>query len=250
MDPVISSMYRQFLANWPPQWPYIPDRDGRCPHCAREVTFKETRYSGTDFCGFEGAVGALATAKLKFPCRYDLIAALCPSCRRPVISLLWRSNDTCTGPYVIWPRASARGPVPDAVPAHIGRDYTEAAMILADSPNASAALSRRCLQNLLREAGRVSQGRLSEQIEEAIPSLPPYIGADLHTLREIGNLAAHPTKDADTGAIVDVDPAEAEWTLDVLDRLFEHYYVNPTVSQERRRIINEKRKQAGRRPLP
>jgi len=49
----------------------------------------------------------------------------------------------------------------------------------------------------------------------------------LHHIRIIGNFAAHPEKTVNTGAIVDVEPGEAEWTLDVLESLFDFNFVRP-----------------------
>lgn len=53
-------------------------------------------------------------------------------------------------------------PVPKEVPPHIAADYSEAAIVLRLSPKASAALSRRCLQTVQREAGGFQQRDLSE----------------------------------------------------------------------------------------
>jgi hypothetical protein len=52
-----------------------------------------------------------------------------------------------------YPRGSNRGPVPSDVPADIAADYDEAALVLPLSTKASAALSRRCLQSILSNAG-------------------------------------------------------------------------------------------------
>ena len=68
-------------------------------------------------------------------------------------------------------------------------------------------------------------------------------------VREIGNLAAHPTKDQNTGQILPVEPAEAEWNLDVLEGLLDHYFVKPDVAQRRNDAINQKLKQADRKPV-
>ena len=48
----------------------------------------------------------------------------------------------------------------------IVEDYKEACLVLSDSPKASAALSRRCLQNLLRGAAGVKPGDLSIEIQQ------------------------------------------------------------------------------------
>ncbi len=169
-------------------------------------------------------------------------AVLCPSCDQ--ISLFlerimnvpemssWDSVDEST---LLWPRVGSRPPAPPEVPEQYARDYDEAALILSDSPKASAALTRRCVQTILRESAGVGPGNLSAEIQEVINQgqLPSHIGQQLDAVREIGNLAAHPTKDENTGAVLEVEPGEAEWNLDVLDALFDHYFVKPAVAQSR-----------------
>ena len=159
-------------------------------------------------------------------------------------------SDLYSQPWLLWPKAIQRATPLEDVPRDTARDYEEAAAVLAVSARASAALSRRCLQSVLRSAGNVKPGRLHDEVGEAIKSLPSYVADDLHALRELGNFGSHPTKSLTTGEIVDVEPGEAEWTLDILDRLFDHYYTGPRASEERRRVVSQKLKEAGRSPLP
>jgi hypothetical protein len=49
------------------------------------------------------------------------------------------------------------------------------------------------------------------------------LAEQLDAVRHKGNFAAHPTKSASSGDIMDVEPGEAEWNLDVLDGLFEEW---------------------------
>ena len=65
---------------------------------------------------------------------------------------------------------------------------------------------------------RSGAGGFTHEIEEVIKNrLPGLLADQLHSIRETGNNAAHPMKTGATGNIVDVEPHEAEWTLDVLD---------------------------------
>jgi hypothetical protein len=79
--------------------------------------------------------------------------------------------------------------------------------------------------------------------------VPSHIGEVLHGLRHLGNFAAHPTKSLSTGEIVDVEPGEAEWTLDVLDALFDFVFVGPAKQRARLQALNEKLADAGKPPL-
>lgn len=151
-----------------------------------------------------------------------------------------RIEDSNPNQYLVWPRAVTRF-VPPEVPPHIREEYNEATECLTVSQKASAALARRCLQFVLVEAGHAKKSRLVDQIDEVLPTLPDYVANSLHTLRHIGNLAAHPTTDP-VGAIVDVAPEEAEWSLQVLDDLFDHYYVKPATAAKRKAELDKRLK--------
>ena len=151
----------------------------------------------------------------------------------------------------IRPKGSGRAPCPQDVPAQIAEDYKEACLVLADSPKASAALSRRCLQNLLRDAAKVKPGHLVDEIQQVLDSgqLPTHLAQSIDAIRNTGNFAAHPIKSQTTGAIVPVEPGEAEWNLDVLESLFDFYYVQPKVIHEKRAALDRKLTEAGKAPL-
>ena len=68
-------------------------------------------------------------------------------------------------------------------------------------------------------------------------------------IRNIGNFGAHPVKDANTGEIVDVEPGEAEWLLDVLESLFDSAFVQPKRLEEREQKLNDKLQQIGKPPM-
>ena len=140
---------------------------------------------------------------------------------------------------------SAR-PIPHEVPVHIRADYEEAALVLNLSPKASAALSRRCLQAVLREEAGANQKNLVAQIEAVIPKLPHYIADSIDAVRNIGNFAAHPTKSEISGELIDVEAGESEWNLDVLDLLFDFYYVQPAKAKEKRNALDSKLALAGK----
>jgi hypothetical protein len=151
----------------------------------------------------------------------------------------------------IRPRGSSRPPCPKEVPDEMREDYEEACMVLPHSPKASAALSRRCLQNLLRSAAKVTPRDLMKEIDDVMKSgsLPLYLVEDIDAVRNIGNFAAHPIKSKNTGEILPVEPREAEWNLDVLEGLFDFYYVQPAKAKEKRDALNAKLVDAGKPPI-
>jgi hypothetical protein len=117
------------------------------------------------------------------------------------------------------------------------------------SPKASAALSRRCLQTVLAEAGGAKSRDLSDQIDEVLPKLPSHLAESVDAIRVVGNFAAHLIKSKSSGEIVDVEPGEAEWNLEVLDGLFDFYYVQPEKTKQRKTALGQKLREAGKPPL-
>jgi hypothetical protein len=152
---------------------------------------------------------------------------------------------------LVHPKGSARHPVPEEVPKEFSADYSEACIVLPDSEKASAALSRRCLQYLLRAKAGFDKRDLAEQIQQALDSntLPSHLASELDAIRNIGNFGAHPLKATNTGEIVDVEPHEAEWCLNVLEGLFDFYFVQPARAKARRDSLNEKLKNLGKPPM-
>lgn len=153
--------------------------------------------------------------------------------------------------FLIYPKGSSHHPVPLEVPPAFAEDYKEACLVLPDSPKASAALSRRNLQHILREVSKVKPADLFNEIQEVIDSktLPTYISETLDAVRVIGNFAAHPMKSQQTGEIIDVEVGEAEQNLDALESLFDFYFVQPVRAAAKKAAINQKLQDAGKPPL-
>jgi hypothetical protein len=78
--------------------------------------------------------------------------------------------------------------------------------------------------------------------------LPSTIADSIDSVRHIGNFAAHPIKSQSTGEIVDVEPNEAEWNLDVLESLFDFYYVLPAKAQAKKRTLIGQKTHSRERP--
>lgn len=219
----------------------------QCPHCLVRIHAKP----GLSRIG-EDADGSWCANSFK-----------CPACERIVIFLTCGKlkprrphhfepeYETTHWEFQVFPRANARQFPPGDVPEEIAEEYIEAASVLNDSPRASAALSRRCLQHVLKDAAGATHNDLSKQIDFVLQKneLPSHLSKDIDAIRSIGNFAAHPIKSTTSGEIVDVELGEAEWTLDVLDGLFDFYYVQPKLAQARRDRLNEKLKDADRKPL-
>ncbi|MCH7648893.1 MAG: DUF4145 domain-containing protein [Thaumarchaeota archaeon] len=148
---------------------------------------------------------------------------------------------------VIYPNIQTKY-VSSEVPKEFSEDFKEAYAVHNISPKASAALSRRCLQSLLREKVKVNPSNLNKEIQQVLDSkqLPKKIADDIDAIRNIGNFATHPIKNERTGEIVDVEIGEAEWLLDLLDDLFDFYFIEPSESKHRREKLNKKLSEAGK----
>lgn len=153
--------------------------------------------------------------------------------------------------WVVFPRSFNR-PLAPEVPPSLSGDYRESAAVLDVSPKASAALSRRCLQNTIRQVTHIQRPNLVDEIEELSGTglISARLAGELDAVRKIGNFAAHPLKDTQTGMVLDVEPGEAEWTLDLLDRLFDELIVQPATSAVRKQALNAKLKAAGKPEIP
>ncbi|MDP2293956.1 MAG: DUF4145 domain-containing protein [Pseudolabrys sp.] len=131
------------------------------------------------------------------------------------------------------------------MPKDIASDYVEAAQVLPISAKASAALARRCLQSVLRGEG-YAQNDLSQQIDAALAeqdmrkALPSGVHSIVDAIRNFGNFSAHRITDRTTLQLIDVEPHEAEYCLDILDAVFDHYYVRPAHAKRMKDALNAK----------
>jgi hypothetical protein len=211
-----------------------------CPYCAVEMHPKNP-----DRGGLHGAT-QMWYSRDGQQSRVSTVA--CPRCEGVMLlhsdlqisePVHGESSATEENVFLLLPRSSGRKPLPPEVPEPYRGLYDEAALILQDSPRASAALSRRCLQHLLREQAKAPPSDLYHEIEWALTNagMPGYCTESLHDLRVIGNMAAHPNKSTATGDYVDVEPGEAEWTLDTLDTLFGFYFIEPARTAARKAAL-------------
>lgn len=151
--------------------------------------------------------------------------------------------------YFFLPKIAGRAGLSTDIPEEsYGKYFKEACAVLSDSPMASAALSRKCLQTLLRDQARVTHSSLNNEIQEVLDQskLPSSLSGAIDAVRVVGNFAAHPIKSTNTGEIFDVEQGEAEWLLDTLEGLFDYYFVQPAILQRKRDALNTKLSEAGK----
>jgi hypothetical protein len=226
----------------------------KCLHCLTDF-FPEDCSGAIEFVkdpfAFPSPDGSDSTTA-----QFSYATATCPNCRGAHIALSGKTGIGYPVHRTWWafPRSGAYPPPPSQVPDGIATDYREANEVLPISPKASAALSRRCLQAILTAAG-YSQRNLADQVQMAIDeasaakALPPSLRDSLDAIRNFGNFSAHPITDRTTLQIIDVEDGEAEWCLELLVDMFDHYYVRPAVAAERRTALASKLSAAGKPPM-
>ena len=129
-------------------------------------------------------------------------------------------------PIQLWrllPESIAK-PQPSYIPEPIVDNYKQACRIRDLSPNASATMSRRCLQGMIRDFWEVQgQPNLSAEINAIKRSVQPKTWRAIDAVRNVGNIGAH--MEADANLILDVQPDEAQALIDLIEMLFEDWYV-------------------------
>jgi hypothetical protein len=112
---------------------------------------------------------------------------------------------------------------PDYIPLAIRNDYAEACAIKELSPKASATLARRALQGMIRDFWKVTKPRLVDEIEAIKDNVDPDTWRAIDGVRHVGNIGAHMEKDVNT--IIEVEPAEAEQLIWLIETLLREWYI-------------------------
>ena len=217
----------------------------KCPYCSKEIHFEPTQAHAYSYDNPEEETEEEEKG-------FDIAHGFCPSCtnlivlvRDGIIQLDQRGKeylDPINSQEIAHPKNANPRAVPKEVPEKYSEDFDEACAVLLASPKASAAISRRLLQTIIREEYKISERSLAEEIDKFIKlkDTPSYIADAVDAVRNIGNFAAHPLKDTNTGEIVEVEPGEAEWLLDVLEAVFDFAFVQPEKLKARKESLNKK----------
>lgn len=121
--------------------------------------------------------------------------------------------------------------LPNYIPKPIIDDYYEACAIRELSPKASATLSRRCLQGMIRDFWGISQSRLIDEIEAIKEKVDPLTWEAIDSIRKIGNIGAHMEKDINI--VIDVEPQESNLLIELIETLINDWYVTRYERQKR-----------------
>lgn len=205
-----------------------------CPYCSHSSTITEQNQSGSlHYFNHNNVENQELGVYVN--------TIVCPNndCRQVTISAklghtIYSSGRTSFSPPVIqsWllkPSSSALA-FPDYVPLAVRQDYEEACSIVGLSPKASATLSRRCLQGIIRDYWKIVKGRLVDEIEALQEKIDPDTWDAIDAVRKIGNIGAHMEKDINI--IIEVDPEEAQLLIELIETLIKDWYVARHKRQE------------------
>ncbi len=150
--------------------------------------------------------------------------------------------------WLIWPRNATR-PIDPLVGEPFRRDYLEASAILDLSPRSSGFLARRIVEYLLEKYDSANpKWALSKKIDEFREKShhPSPLKKNLHDLREMVDTVAHVKTDQVTGEFIDMTRDDADWTLDLVDRLFDYFIIQPERTRQIEAAMDEKMKRTDR----
>jgi hypothetical protein len=145
--------------------------------------------------------------------------------------------------WYLHPPSRARN-FPNYVPKAVRDDYDEACLICDLSPKASATLSRRCLQGMVRDFWGVKTGNLYIEIDQIKDRVDPELWKAIDDIREVGNIGAHMQKDINH--IIDVNKEEAYLLIRLIETLIEEWYIKREERKKRLkklRDVDEKKAQ-------
>lgn len=197
-----------------------------CPICNRPVTITETQVSdGENVLAIDNPTG---------PKMVVTRFIVCPNAECQGITLEARMSEASYGSLTGWqegeklkewqlvPQSKAQS-FPQYIPKVILDDYGEACLIKDLSPKASATISRRCLQGIIRDYWKVNPGKLNNEIQQIKGRVELLTWQAIDAVRGVGNIGAHMEEDVDL--IVDIEPNEAELLIELIETLFKDWYI-------------------------
>lgn len=196
----------------------------QCPYCSMIMPLSADTIS-RQYPAFSTQCGCLPDLKepriLDKSC-LSITFYKCPNCGQYTIYATGIGADVKSTKIKIKPVSNAKQ-FPEYIPAALRQDYEEACAIVSLSPKASATLSRRCLQGMIRDFWDIKEPNLSKAISQLEGKIPAQQWRVINGVRRIGNIGAHMEKDINL--IVDIDPDEAEKLLKLIEHLFKQWYI-------------------------
>ena len=118
-----------------------------------------------------------------------------------------------------------RPTAPSDVPEKVQDAYGQALFLVERSPRASGALSRYCLQQIIRDFWDIEpkkQGMLSDELDHISGMIAEETRDSIQCVREFGSIDYHFSQDRDM--MVDTTVEEARMLLALVQLLFQEWY--------------------------
>jgi hypothetical protein len=217
-----------------------------CPYCDRAQTVTQAKFSAGSSHINVGS-HSFGSASLK----WSAIGCANDECRNMSVQVALhkdkhnpstgtnRLDDDAIISRRLIPEGSAK-PQPNYIPVALREDYQEACLVRDLSPKSAATLARRCLQGMIRDFCGISKKRLVDEIKAlregiADGSAPRDVSSDsvdaIDHVRAIGNIGAH--MEADVNTIIPVEAEEAQALIELIELLFEEWYIERHKRRER-----------------
>jgi hypothetical protein len=215
-----------------------------CPFCNRPTTITDSDYH-SDFSD-------LKIENVKGTKKLIIMFIVCPNskCKEFTLNVSLFDSEIKHGTgnirkelvksWSLIPASQAKV-FPSYVPAVIMDDYEEACLIKDHSPKASATLSRRCLQGMIRDFWGIKKNRLVDEIEALKDKVDELTWEAIDAVRKIGNIGAHMEKDINL--IIDVEPNEAALLIELIELLIKDWYITKYERQKRLESIIQVKEQ-------
>lgn len=213
----------------------------KCPYCSQPTTITDPNR----FDSWEEISIALSD---KGKVGFTVNAITCPNsdCKKLYLKVAltnvennqetrwqWRPTRTLKT-WQLLPESHAKV-LPSYVPSPIQEDYYEACRIRDLSPKASATLSRRCLQGMIRDFWGIKKNTLKEEIDSLEELVDELTWQAINSVRKVGNIGAHMEKDINL--IIDVNPSEAQLLIELIEQLVDDWYKVRHEKEERLKKI-------------
>lgn len=202
------------------------NKNFRCPFCNEIVAITPATEANESIFFSEKSIAYYGFVPGRNSYPKDLLKLImhkCPACGKISVQTYGLGSQYKDVTTYVYPKSKAIQ-FPDYVPQQIREDYQEAYAIFHLSPKASATLSRRCLQGMIRDFFNVHDNTLNDEINDISDQVTPTIKQVLHSVRQIGNIGAHMEKDVNL--ILEISDGEAEKLLKLIELLIKNWYIN------------------------
>ncbi len=227
-----------YFCRWPSRENLVDPFLWKCPFCGHNATITEANFASNrhefeknNKYGYQAILSRVVTCPN-------------PTCREFTLDVTlhdhrqfgpsnWRDLDAREQWRLVPPAEMMI--FPTYIPTPILADYKESCLIRTLSPKASATLSRRCLQGMIRDFWGISKSRLVDEIDALADKVDPTTWASIDAVRKIGNIGAH--MERDINLIIDVDQDEAQLLIGLIETLINDWYITRYERDQRMRKI-------------